>query len=108
MIIQAVISVVSVLVSGLVGWIFGRRKMLAEAHQTELEAVDKALEIWRKTAEELKCEVAALKNENIRLRAEVNKLRNINTKIIATLEKLTPHNIPEVIDNIKNINNAEL
>jgi hypothetical protein len=37
-----------------VTWIFSRKKQKAETVQTELDNVQKAVEIWRQTAEDLK------------------------------------------------------
>jgi peptidoglycan hydrolase CwlO-like protein len=59
-----------------VTWLFSRKKQQAETVQTELDNVQKAVEIWRQTAEDLKKEVE-------QLRAEVKELQ----KVVADLHK---------------------
>lgn len=86
----------SIIITGIVGavtgtitWLFTRRKQDAEtkiteatAHTTELDAIDKAVGIWRNLAQDLKKEVDELRNliselreENDKLHQEINKLR---------------------------------
>lgn len=58
------------------------RKIEAETDNTELEAVDKAVKIWRELAAELsrqlkevKEEIESLRRENILLKADLKKLK---------------------------------
>lgn len=77
------------LATGAIGYFFGGKKRadadikqtLATVHSTELDAIDKAVEIWRKLAQDLKKEldevralVAVLRVENDKLTAKVDEL----------------------------------
>lgn len=108
--------------TGVVSWVFARRKNLAEAQQSEAEAamseldvVEKAIKIWREMSEQLKqeleqsrCLIGELKQqvdsmaeENQALRLEVAKLRTTNGKIVRALEKITPENFLHVVNELK-------
>lgn len=60
------------------GWVSGRRKTSAEAQFKEVEAIEKAVKIWRELALDLRKEVDELKElvsemrvENIKLKEEI-------------------------------------
>jgi len=86
--------------TGFAGWIFGRRRSVAETQGVELENVGKAVEIWRESAENLaeqlkvyseqvrinNEQLVTLKQENVRLNEEINQLRS-------ELDKLSKENI---------------
>ena len=75
--------------TGAITWLFTRKKQNAEtkvteatAHTTELDAIDKAVGIWRNLAQDLKKEVdelrtliSELREENDKLHQEINELR---------------------------------
>jgi regulator of replication initiation timing len=88
-------------VSSVVGYIFARRKNIAEAQKSELDLVTKAITIWRQQATELMEEVVSLREENKALRLEISKIRCINAKIVKALDKLTPDNIELVVTELK-------
>jgi len=108
--------------TGVISWIFARRKNLAEAQQSEaqaamseLDVVEKAIKIWREMSEQLtqelersrclieglKKQVDTLAEENQALRLEVAKLRTTNAKIVRALEKITPENFIHVVNELK-------
>jgi archaellum component FlaC len=75
--------------SAVFGWIVGRRKTTAEATITELEAVQKAVGIWRETAEALTEDVENLRSEIALLRGEIETLRGINAQLKRHNDDLT-------------------
>ncbi len=91
-------------VTGLFGWVFGRRKSKADAQSVELENVSKAVEIWREAAENLNAQLKtyneqylAIRDENISLRSEiavltvkVNSMTCENAKLRKEIEKMKP------------------
>lgn len=108
--------------TGVISWVFARRKNIAEAQQSEaqaaiseLDVVEKAIKIWREMSEQLKqeleqsrCLIGELKaqvdnmaEENQALRLEVAKLRTTNGKIVRALEKITPENFLHVVNELK-------
>lgn len=108
--------------TGVISWVFARRKNLAEAQQSEaqaaiseLDVVEKAIKIWREMSEqlkqeleqsrcligELKAQVDTMAEENQALRLEVAKLRTTNGKIVRALEKITPENFLHVVNELK-------
>lgn len=57
--------------SSLVTWLFSRKKQQAETKASELDNVEKAVEIWRKMAEDLKAEIRENREENNKLRQQL-------------------------------------
>ena len=69
--------------TALIGYLFAAKKNNAETNVLELEAVEKAVRIWRELAGDLKKEVEELRKqvnelieENQTLTEEINKLKN--------------------------------
>lgn len=102
-------------------WIFARsknkadgKKAEAEAESSELDSVEKAIKIWRETAESLSQEANKRADDNkalseeirklndtiTNLYAEVNKLKSINNRILCALNNITPDNAKEMVDNL--------
>jgi peptidoglycan hydrolase CwlO-like protein len=67
--------------AGLATWLFARRKNSAEAQQSELENVEKAVAIWRQIASDLEGKFTALQREVIELRKHVVKLEIENERL---------------------------
>ena len=88
-------------VSSVIGYLFARRKNIAEAQKSELDLVTEAITIWRQQATDLMKEVVSLREENKALRLEISKIRCINAKIVSALDKLTPENIKQVVTELK-------
>jgi predicted nucleic acid-binding Zn-ribbon protein len=59
--------------SSLVTWLFSRKKQEAETKASELDNVEKAVEIWRKMAEDLKAEIRENREENTKLRQQMEQ-----------------------------------
>lgn len=65
------------------GWFFGRRKTRADAVQSELENVEKAVGIWRQVADDLTLQMATLKSELADAKTEIEKLNREIQKLHA-------------------------
>lgn len=120
-ILMAIGGSITTFVAGFTAWIFARKrnnadgkKAEAEAEISELDSVEKAIKIWRETAENLllelnkKLEDNRMLGEEIRklndtittLGAEVNKLKSINNRILCALRNITPETAQEVVDKL--------
>jgi len=75
----------------LLAWLLGKRQSNAQAANTELDATEKAVAIWRSLAQDLKKEVDDFRELVLQLRKEVDDLRSENTKL--------RHEINELKDN---------
>lgn len=71
-----------------VTWVFARRKQKAEAEGSELDNVEKAVAIWRQTAEDLHKEINELRQQIADLKSQVNNLQTENYKLQREIEKL--------------------
>lgn len=94
-------------------------KSKTEVQSNELQNTEGAIKIWRETATSLRDElVKSQENYNIvlnqldtfsktveDLRGEVQKLRTTNNKIVKLLDKITPDNLSEMVEQIKNLHN---
>lgn len=121
-IITAIAGSITTFVAGFTAWIFARRKNNAEVSKTESEAevgelsvIEKAITIWRETANalteevkalriangELRTEVNALREENCNLHVEIGRLRKANNRILEALTKITSENAKQVVDELK-------
>jgi chromosome segregation ATPase len=86
--------------TALFAWYVGKRKAKADAASSELENVQKAIQIWREVAQdmEMKCdrlllELEAMKKQNRGLISDIAGLRKENKELkllIADLEKKLP------------------
>lgn len=108
---------VSTLISGLVGGTLisnfitlraQKKKANAEAKGSELSNVETAIKIWREMAENLSDELKEqqlktmeMKNELEKLTKEVNRLTCINSRIVRLLDKITPENLTNTVEEIK-------
>ena len=107
-----------VLGGGLIGSIatfkWTRLKARAEAKASELETTQKAIEIWRETAEAVSAEMVKMRKENEELklsmqkeieslRKSVARLTNINNRIMKLLDKITPENLESMLEQIRKI-----
>lgn len=65
-----------------VTWVFTRRKQTAEAEGSELDNVEKAVAIWRQTAEDLHKEINELRQQITDLRRQIGELQSENDRLI--------------------------
>ena len=101
-----------------------RKKAMAEADKkqsevktSELDNVQEAIKIWREMAESLKTERDEYKQNYLEvqkhnsdmaeqmeaIRKELTRLTNINSKMVKLLDKITPDNLGEMVDKIKQL-----
>jgi uncharacterized protein HemX len=80
----------------------------AQADSIELNNVEKAIEIWREIATDLKLKLKEAEEKSDRmadeiaqLRTEVKRLSVSNRKMIEMLNKITPENLERMIEKIK-------
>ncbi len=78
---EAVVTGLIAMATSGIGYLFGKRNQIAEAQSTELDAVGKAITIWRNLATELKKEVDDLRVEVKELHDELEKMRAENESL---------------------------
>jgi hypothetical protein len=109
---------VGAFISALITWLFARRKNNAEADKSELDVVDKAIEIWRTLAQDLNKELVTLRqsnadlakqvncltakveeltDENAKLSGEITRLRQVNNRIVKALKEITSENAEAIV-----------
>lgn len=88
-------TIISVL-SGVAGWVVARRKNIAEARITELDAVEKAVTVWRELSEQLQKKYDMLlqrqddlEKEMALIRKDNRELKAKNKELIAKLKTLS-------------------
>lgn len=91
----ALVGVFSTVVSALIGYLKAREKnraeiakVQAEVDQIELGNVEKAIEIWRSVASDLRKEVSELKAEITNLRKENEHLKQEIQKLEKAIQKI--------------------
>lgn len=57
------------------GWLFGRRKLSAEASTTEIENVEKSLAIYRGIITDMETQIRSLKTQITELEDQLNTLK---------------------------------
>jgi regulator of replication initiation timing len=67
--------------SGLFGWLIGRKKENVEIQSSEITNVQEAIKIWREMATDMKAEVADLKEKVETLTTEIHNLRAENVEL---------------------------
>lgn len=70
------------------GWFFGRRKQKADARQSELENVEKAISIWKNLAEEMEVRMKSLQAEVDELRKNQVRIEHENEQLKIEIEEL--------------------
>jgi predicted RNase H-like nuclease (RuvC/YqgF family) len=73
-------SIVSA-ISGIFGWVVGRKKENVEVDSNEIANTKEIIEMWKVTAKEMKEEVAELKDKIEALTKEVHTLRAENIEL---------------------------
>jgi len=82
-------------------------KAVAEVKSSEIQNVEAAIKIWRDMAESMATQNSEIMNEVEKLRMEVNRLRLINNKIVRLLDRITPENMSQMVQKIKEEIDAE-
>ena len=80
------------IITAFLGWVFGKRKSLAEAKSNELDNVEKAIKIWRDLSVQLEQrltkEIEVLRTENISLKSKLHELEKENENMYKQLNKI--------------------
>lgn len=91
----AILAFLTSVVAALIGWLAARdknkadiAKVQAEAEQIELSNVEKAIEIWRSVASDLRKEVTDLKSEITSLRMENKHLKQEIQKLEKAIQSI--------------------
>lgn len=71
-------SLIAGLITGFVGWFFGRKKASAEVETNQIENAEKLLEYYRKMVDDLGLR---LENSIIRFNAAENTIRELEGKV---------------------------
>lgn len=76
-----IISALTGLTSATITWYAARRKNKAESYVSELDAVERAVKVWRELGEGMQQKYEALHDEIEMLRSEVKVLREENRQL---------------------------
>jgi peptidoglycan hydrolase CwlO-like protein len=78
---EMIISALTGLTSATITWYAARRKNKAESYVSELDAVERAVKVWRELGEGMQQKYEALHDEIEMLRSEVKVLREENRQL---------------------------
>lgn len=85
-----------------------RAKAAADAKAAEINNVDSVAKMWRELAEKMSNQYTEMSVQVDKLTKEVNRLRSINSKIVRLLDRITPENLVDMVEKIKQeINQSE-
>ena len=84
---EPLLAFISLFLSTLVGWLFGRRKQQAETQTTELDNVDKAIHIYRQMIDDLSQKYAHAIEELKKANARIKDLEASVEELLAELKK---------------------
>lgn len=92
---QVVIPSLMTLFSGLIGWVFGRRKekadtriIEAKAKEAEIGNLDKMVQMWEKTAESFRNSYSELLEQNNLVNEQLTELRKENKQLTDDVKRL--------------------
>jgi len=88
---EIIVPAITGFFGALITWLFGRKKEGVEVQSTEITNVQEAIKIWREMANDLKAEVADLKDKVDSLTTEIHKLRSENVELRAKLDESQPN-----------------
>ena len=80
---ELLLQIIPAAVTMLLGWLLGRRQQVAQTRTTELDNVEKALEIWRKMTSDLEEKLNAAIARNDILEQELDEAKAQIASIIA-------------------------
>lgn len=73
---EFLVSTIVGIVTGLGGWFVARKKNKAETKITELDAVEKAVKVWRELSEQLQVRYDDLLKKQLEMEKELQTLRD--------------------------------
>lgn len=74
-------------VTGITGWLIGRRKRDQEVKSMELDNTEKIIALWRQKAEEAVSDLRSLKEEFEPLRVDYRKLMQEHSKLLTETQR---------------------
>lgn len=77
------------------------KKAEAEAQTSEINNVDAVSKMWRELAEKMAAKHHDLTEQVEELHIEVRRLKNATNRVARLLDRITPENMSDVIDEIK-------
>jgi len=84
---EPLLAFISLFLSTLVGWLFGRRKQQAETQTSELDNVDKAVKIYREMIEDLGTKYANAIDELKKANQRIKDLEASVEELLTELKK---------------------
>ena len=84
---EPLLAFISLFLSTLVGWLFGRRKQQAETQTTELDNVDKAIHIYRQMIDDLSQKYAHAIEELHIAQQRIKQLETTIENLLTQLKK---------------------
>lgn len=98
-------QVILAVATAVIAYIVGYRKNKIENESSELNSVQKAIEIWQKTATDLQVETKELREDVIKMRNENRRLHLAVAKFTKALQKFEPELAEEINKEINNEKN---
>ena len=89
-------------VAAIIAYVVGYRKNKIENESNELASVQKAIEIWQKTATDLQTETKELRDDMILMRSENRRLHIAVAKFTKALQKFDTELADEINKEISN------
>lgn len=83
-----VLQLIAPLGTYLIGWIVGRKKNLAEFEGLQLANFDKAIDIYRKIADDLEKEMTSMKKEMSDLTVKLEEANKENAELKQKIQEL--------------------
>lgn len=78
---EVLITTVAGLITGFAGWYAARKKNIAETKVSEIDAVERAIKVWRDLSEDLQLRYEVLIKKVDALQTEIDGLRSDNKRL---------------------------
>jgi peptidoglycan hydrolase CwlO-like protein len=72
----------------ILAWVLARRKNKADTQLSEIDAVERAVKVWRELGEDMQKKYEAVQQQVEQLRDEVGQLRRENKRLVEENKKL--------------------
>lgn len=87
-----IVPIISVVIGTVVGWFFTRHKQNKEVDLLEVQEVDKAIDIWKTLAHDMRCEYEALHKTHIQVKNELLEVKQTVKQLTDELLDLKTYN----------------
>lgn len=98
-------EVITAILTALITYIVQYKKNKIENDSSELASVQKAIEIWQKTATDLQVEIKELREDIVKMRNENRRLHQAVARFTKALQKFDPDLAEEINKEINNEKN---